>query len=266
MIRLKHIKLFEQYNNVLWWYHGSQRDTIVFDKRDENTDYNMLGFGLYLTDIEEEAKYYVLSEVSNGYLYTISISNSANIIEYSEPIPKNIEDSMLREESFYDTFLDDEYVVDVEDYEYVDGEKTYSWDYFDNKDDYFIYDENKDDYVVKGLKEDEVIPYLKTLISGKRYLKEIEIDSWDFYSIGHDTNSDTLNKDDIFNSVYHLLQYLNHKYDSTKKASEYMVKHGIDGVTSNKDTTDIGKENGAVTLVCYNPNIYTIEKITPITK
>lgn len=259
---MNHIKLFEQYIGTELWYHGSRREELDFNKRSDNVDYNMLGFGLYLTSSKEEAKHYVLGKTKNGYVHTISISENANLLDYISPIPEDIKNKMLTDSNFYEGFTED-VEIDFEDYEFIGDGITLSWDYKDSG--YFIYDELKDDYIVQDIKEEDVIPTVKKIIGSDKMesLSEIEIDKLLFYTPS-DGGTDYLTKEMVFDSVYHLLQYLFIRFESTKKVSEYMVSYGIDGVTSNQDTTDIGKEDSASTLVCYNPNIYTIEKTTKI--
>jgi hypothetical protein len=39
-------------------YHGTNRKELNWEDRNESSDFNMLGYGIYLTDIKDEAKYY----------------------------------------------------------------------------------------------------------------------------------------------------------------------------------------------------------------
>jgi hypothetical protein len=261
---MKYFKLFENYTENNLWYHGSTRNEIDFEKMSENIDYNMLGFGLYLTSSIEEAKQYVFDKSNEGYVFKINISENSNILDYNSPIPDDIKNTILEDSSFYDSFIDTVIEPDFEDYQYISDEVQLSWD--SNDDGYFIYDEIKDDFLFQNLKKEEVIPLVKKEITNSNITKShIEIDKLLFYT-PEDGGTEYLKKDMVFNTMYHLLQYLNIKFDSSRKISEYLVQFGIDGITTNQTTTDIGYEYDALTLVCYNKDIYTIEKITDISK
>ena len=65
---MKLSKLFEEVLNETL-YHGSKRDSLDWDNRNPNVDYNMLGYGIYLTDDKREAVYYVKEKGKHGYIY-----------------------------------------------------------------------------------------------------------------------------------------------------------------------------------------------------
>jgi len=82
---------FEGSDNNSVGYHGSKRDSLIFYDRNEHVDYNLLGYGLYLTSSKKEASHY--SKVKGnevGYVYKVLISgnivNWLDIVQEKEKI------------------------------------------------------------------------------------------------------------------------------------------------------------------------------------
>jgi len=76
------------------YYHGSERDNINLSQKTDRLDYNMLGFGLYLTSLKKEAIHYAKDGGKSGYLYTFDL-NGLNIVNWNAKVPKNIIDMVL---------------------------------------------------------------------------------------------------------------------------------------------------------------------------
>ena len=85
--------LYEGLSDKLY-YHGSKRDNINLSQKNDDPDYNMLGFGLYLTSLKKEAIHYAKDGGTGGYLYTFNL-NGLNIVNWNAKVPKNIIDMVL---------------------------------------------------------------------------------------------------------------------------------------------------------------------------
>jgi len=85
--------LYEGLTDKLY-YHGSKRDNINLSQKTDDPDYNMLGFGLYLTSLKKEAVHYAKNGGTGGYLYTFNL-NGVNIVNWDAKVPKNIIDLVL---------------------------------------------------------------------------------------------------------------------------------------------------------------------------
>ena len=174
-------------------FHGTNRKELNWDNRTDDPDYNMLGYGIYLTDIKDEAEYYAKErESGDKYVHTFKPIN-ANIVSWDGPLPNSV------------------------------------LDYVKNNPDFF-----KKHKTNKGL--------------------VFDIDPTIFYGITG-VNNDELNTKNMLLSVANFYTFLYYKLGSTKKASEFLVKLGIDGVTKQQDTSDFGYSDKKPNVtVIFNPN------------
>jgi hypothetical protein len=69
-------------------YHGSGKKFTNFSNEYVNTgeEVQKYGYGIYLTDSIEIAKYYADRAAGNGYVYVAKVSNSLNIVNWDESI------------------------------------------------------------------------------------------------------------------------------------------------------------------------------------
>lgn len=259
--------LNEYLNNIKIWYHGTKRDYIKLSDRSENVDYNMMGFGIYLTSKKEEAIYY--GKEKNGFLFTIELLDS-NILQYSKPIPENIKNDILKDENFYDLF--DNIKNDDFDFEqgfYENETLQISWDLLDLdvdkplwakklKNGYFVVDDKKDKILIDGLDIEDCSNFIINLISKNAEIEFVR----DLLYVPSKFNDYVLTKKNVFNSPYHLMNYLYLKFKSLKSVSSYLLKFDIDGVINKIDTSDYGY--GAKVCVVFNQekiNIISTKKL-----
>jgi hypothetical protein len=249
------------------WYHGSKRDSLSFNDRRDDPDYNMMGYGLYLTDSVEEAKYYATKDADNGYIYEITVNG--NFLNYDEPIEKNVKQNILNTDpDFYGAFKTEKPDLSFEDDMYEYNDYRISWDFLEddvawaNKG-YFIYDEVNDKMISQGLSKENCFNELQNIINKlpTTHKKELEISDLPFYST---KNTEFLKKDNIFDDMFHLLTYLYIKFGSLTATSKFLVKNGVSGIINKVNTSDYARE--ATVCVVYDPTKYKIVKRNGIGK
>lgn len=77
-----------------------------------------------------------------------------------------------------------------------------------------------------------------------------------FYNLERE---DEIAKEDVFKTVGHLYTYLYVKFNSTKKATQYLVNFGVDGVKFKIDTSDYeGQWETPTVVVIYNPKNFKL--------
>lgn len=246
-------------------FHGTNRKELNWGERNEDPDYNMLGYGIYLTDIEDEAKYYAKKKKDGTkYVHTFRPMN-ANIVNWDGPLPKNILSYVNDNSEFFLFGNDNE--IEFDDYEVDTKDGTLEWDFLGDdlpewaiedgaSPGYFIikYDNNHNQIgdIMYGLSKKEILDIVNKY--GVNNTKSIEIDPTIFYGITGVEN-DELNSKNMLLSVANFYTFLYYKFGSTKKASEFLTKLGIDGVTKAQDTSDFGySEKVPKVTVIYNPN------------
>lgn len=244
-------------------FHGTNRKELNWNDRNPDPDYNMLGYGIYLTDIQDEAKYYANKKQEGiKYIHTFKPIN-ANIVNWDGPLPESILAYIKNNPNFFNGGND----VDFEDYSIETSDGSLEWDYIEDpipdwakadngKSGYFIikYDSNGNQVgkIKYGLTKEQVLSIANQLSSNRGISFEIEPSI--FYGITGIKN-DELNTQNMLLSIANFYTFLYYKLGSTKKASEFLVNLGIDGVTKQQDTSDFGysEEKPNVTVI-YNPN------------
>jgi len=246
-------------------FHGSKKSELVFNDRNENIMYNMMGFGYYLTNKKEEAIYYAKDNNTDGYLYTIKLL-SFNGLNYNKPIPNDIKISMSNDNGFYNLFKSkfNENNFNFENYSYVDGNFNIGWDYIDEdkpswgKDmavGFYIIDENKNTIIDSGLEKNDIINFIKKQYNENNVIiDKIELNNNQEYDAFYNatTKVDFLTKENLFDNMHNLQIYLYLKFKSLKLVSKYLVGFNIDGIINDIDTND---ENfNSIVTVVFNPS------------
>jgi hypothetical protein len=249
------------------WFHGSKRDKINFGDRDDNPEYNMMGYGLYLTDNITEAGFYATQNNDSGFIYHITVNG--NFLDYEKPIEKNIKQNILNNDpNFYSGFKSDKPNLSFDTNEYEYNDYSISWDYLDNDQDwatkgYFISDDTNNEILSQGLSKDECFSELQNIISKLPATdkKELEMLDLPVYKVGKD---DVITKDNIFDNMFYLLNYLYIKLGSLKLVSKYLVQNGVSGVISKINTSDYS--DGSTVCAVYDETKYKINKKEKFTK
>ena len=255
------------------FYHGSKRSEISWGNRNESSDFNMLGFGIYLTDNKDEAKYYAINASGQGYLHAYT-SNNANILDWFGEVPEWLRVNVQKDPNLYDLFIKE---VDFDEYQInLDDGCTIEWD--DTSEDLpeWAIEENikpgwfimktcnyESDIFLHGLTQEEVLKHIQQYPNG--VTDTIKVNDTEFY--GTSKLNDEMSKNQIFNSVAHLYLYLFTKLNSTKATTNYLVKCGLDGIIAKQDTTETYRYSGdkPTVMVVYNPNKFKGEKVMPVT-
>jgi hypothetical protein len=249
------------------WFHGSKRDKINFGDRDDNPEYNMMGYGLYLTDNITEAGFYATQNNDSGFIYHITVNG--NFLDYEKPIEKNIKQNILNNDpNFYSGFKSDKPNLSFDTNEYEYNDYSISWDYLNNDQDwatkgYFISDDTNNEILSQGLSKDECFSELQNIISKLPATdkKELEMLDLPVYKVGKD---DVITKDNIFDNMFYLLNYLYIKLGSLKLVSKYLVQNGVSGVISKINTSDYS--DGSTVCAVYDETKYKINKKEKFTK
>lgn len=255
------------------FYHGSKRSELSWDNRNESSDYNMLGFGIYLTDNKDEAKYYAVNSSGQGYLHTYT-NNNANVLDWFGKVPEWLVKNVQKDTNLYDLYLR-EVEFDESQLKLDDG-CSIEWDELeDDLPEWAIEDNIKPgwfimktcnyntDILISELSRDQAVKYIEQFPHTN--MDTIKVDSYEFY--GTSKLNYEMSKDQVFNSVAHLYLYLFTKLKSTKATTNYLVKCGLDGIIAKQDTTETYRYSGdkPTVMVIYNPSKFKNEKVTPIT-
>ena len=266
-------------------YHGSKRPELDFDKRTDDIQFNMLGYGLYTTNIRKEAEYYakggnrLKSQENNVYIYTIGLSG-ANILPWKGKLPNELINVLSSDPDFFNELEGDtESGFDFMEIT-IDGD-TYDWDKYSQVgagEPGWAIGLNFGDFLATGLEKEEVIPTLKKILKqrGKsindnqlpndKYGGSIIDDDNYFYGL---KNNIEINKGNIFNSLAHLSTYLYFKFKSIKTVSKFLTKHGVDGTVYGFEdeegftaSSDYEGDDGSPTevVVIYNPSKIKIQR------
>lgn len=234
------------------YYHGTNKPKLEWGSRTENSGYNMMGYGIYLTSSKLEAIFYAEKfEGGNKYLFEI-IPNSNNILEWEGPVPEHIKNEINNIKDIYSLFYNN---VNIDDLELttITGDH-YEWDYLDSnlpewaknrggKEGYFLIKNNNFNNIKFGLDEKDINNLIK---KNEGVSDVIELDSEHFYGIGKNL---TIRKSDIFTSVKLLYAYLTNKFNSSKKASELLVSLGVDGLIGAIDTSDYADSDTKIIVI-----------------
>jgi hypothetical protein len=220
------------------WYRSGR---LKFPSSD-NADYNMLGYGIYFTSSEDEAKTY-----GTPAAYRI---HGRGIHNYSKRVPRDVQRKLLSDKSFYSAFAFP--TPSFDDYWYGGEDDGYSWDLFD--DGYRVFKSPNDDEIARGLAESELRKFISKLPT--QYDDKIRItDKMLLYAPIGGGYSSEFQRSEVFDSFYHLQVYLYEKYKSLKEVTTKLRSSGVNALYYEDGTTDVGERLGSNTLVVFNKNV-----------
>ena len=227
-------------------YNGSGSGKMVLNDNPQ-LDYNMLGYGIYFTTSEDEAKYYAYGEDtkrSNPVLTTATFSGV--IVDWGDKPDDGIVEKIKNIRNF-NNYVEGEGDITI------DNNNSYGnmfWEKMEEGSElyYYSFDSNEELNVTR----EYVISRIDALIPKNIYYTLNKFDyNKDFYQT--DNYSEDIFSE--FGSLYSFLYgYFN---ESLEKTSQYFVNElGIDGVSYDYSTADFGDD--IVTYSIFNPNIINI--------
>jgi len=185
---------------------------------------------------------YAFKNNTDGYLYTLKIGD-LNTQNFEGEVLKDVIGKIKRIPDFLDLFYyePDYTTIKIEDEQFdLGADVSYEWDFLlaDNMPPWaiedkvkpgimlFRYIKGKEDKIIYGLREDELIPKIKSFNDvGVR--KELKISDY-LSSEEFGTNDEIIERDELFYNFSHLYWYTSIKMKSFKKATQFFKNMGID--------------------------------------
>ncbi len=90
---MKHLKTYESFNSGRILYHGSPNrfDTFTLDFWKETSEFADHGYGIYLSDKKDAVKSYATRrDKTSGFIYTVEIDSDLNLVEWQGKVTQDV--------------------------------------------------------------------------------------------------------------------------------------------------------------------------------